>query len=252
MKRSTPLTEKDLKRVIDDLHEMFHVLHDDELFVAWFLRAFVTEDESAAVDALTGEAGDKSNDAVFVNDESKTVFLVQGRYHQPLDSKNESRSDVVAFAQLAPDLLDSCGFDSLREGLAPKALERLTIARKRIMERAYRLQLYFATTGKCSKGLRQEAAKIVRRADAEAAIDIFDAKQVLVMLGDYLDGVAPPVPALDLEMESGHGVIVKEILQRSQKLCPWSHEAGFNVAFLRTGRKSPRLSFSAGRASCRG
>ena len=129
MKRSTPLTEKDLKRVIDDLHEMFHVLHDDELFVAWFLRAFVTEDESAAVDALTGEAGDKSNDAVFVNDESKTVFSVQGRYHQPLDSKNESRSDVVAFTQLAPDLLDSCGFDSLREGLAPKALERLTIAK---------------------------------------------------------------------------------------------------------------------------
>lgn len=214
MKRPTPLTENDLKRELDDLHERFHVLGDDELFVTWFLRAFVTEDECAAVDALTGEAGDKSNDAVFINDESKTVFLVQGKYHQPIGSKNESRSDVVTFAQLAPDLLDSGAFDGLREGLASKALDRLTIARKRIKERTYRLQLYYATTGKCSKDLRQEAAKIVRRADAEATIDIFDAKQVLVMLGDYLDGVAPPVPALDLEMESGRGVVVKEILHR--------------------------------------
>jgi hypothetical protein len=214
MKRPTPLTDKDLKRELDDLRERFHALQDDELFVAWFLRAFVTEDECAAVDALTGEAGDKSNDAVFVNDESKTVFLVQGKYHQPLGSKNESRSDVVAFAQLAPDLLDSEAFGNLREGLAPKAQERLTIARKRIKERGYRLQLYYATTGKCSKQLRHEAAKIVRRADAEAAIHIFDANQVLLMLGDYLDGVAPPVPALDLEMESGRGVVIKEILHR--------------------------------------
>ena len=66
--------------------------------------------------------------------------------------------------------------------------------------------------------MQQRVAKRSRqdrpRADANATIDIFDGKQVLVMLADYLDGVAPPVPALDLEMESGHGVIVKEILHR--------------------------------------
>jgi hypothetical protein len=31
---------------------------------------------------------------------------------------------------------------------------------------------------------------------------------------DYLDGVAPPIPSLDLVMESGHGISVNGILQR--------------------------------------
>jgi ADP-ribosylglycohydrolase len=58
MKRAIPLTPKDLEREINDLRDRFHALGDHELFVAWFLRAFVTEDELAAVDSLTGEAGD--------------------------------------------------------------------------------------------------------------------------------------------------------------------------------------------------
>jgi hypothetical protein len=45
-------------------------------------------------------------------------------------------------------------------------------------------------------------------------IEIFDGKRVLRLLSDYLDGVAPPVPLLELEMESGHGIKVEGILQR--------------------------------------
>jgi hypothetical protein len=45
-------------------------------------------------------------------------------------------------------------------------------------------------------------------------MDMIDGRQVLRLLADYLNGVAPPVPSLDLEMESGNGVEVKGILQR--------------------------------------
>jgi hypothetical protein len=37
---------------------------------------------------------------------------------------------------------------------------------------------------------------------------------MLRLLGDYLDGVAPPIPSLDLEVESGSGIALKGILQR--------------------------------------
>ena len=47
-----PLTEQHLKRELAYFREKFPNLHDDELFVVWFLRAFVTEDEVAA-DAVT-------------------------------------------------------------------------------------------------------------------------------------------------------------------------------------------------------
>jgi hypothetical protein len=38
-------TEKDLRREIADLAERYPKLSEDDLFVLWFLRAFVTDDE---------------------------------------------------------------------------------------------------------------------------------------------------------------------------------------------------------------
>ena len=37
---------------------------------------------------------------------------------------------------------------------------------------------------------------------------------MLRLLSDYLDGVAPPVPLLELEVESGQGVTLGGVLQR--------------------------------------
>jgi len=45
-------------------------------------------------------------------------------------------------------------------------------------------------------------------------MDVIGGRQILRLLSDFLNGVAPPVPSLDLEMESGNGVEVKGILQR--------------------------------------
>ena len=39
-----PATERDLHREIADLRERYPKLADDDLFVLWFLHAFVTDD----------------------------------------------------------------------------------------------------------------------------------------------------------------------------------------------------------------
>jgi hypothetical protein len=214
MRRNLRLAASDLKREIDDVRERFHKLGDDELFVTWFLRAFVTEDESLAVQALTGESCDKGTDAVFIDDDAKTAVIVQGKYRKKVGTGTEKRTDVTNFAQLAADITDDEAFASLRENLAPNTRDKLSTARNRIRQRGYRLQMYYVTTGKFSKPLREEALRIARRADAEVSLDLFDGKQVLLMLSDYLDGVAPPVPSLDLEMAEAQGVEVKEALRR--------------------------------------
>ena len=69
-------TEKDLKAEIADMRERFPRLQDSELFVAWFLKCFVTEREEDAIAALVGGPKDKSLDAIFVDDQSKKVFIV--------------------------------------------------------------------------------------------------------------------------------------------------------------------------------
>lgn len=98
------LTERDLKRELVELQERFPKLSDDELFVLWFVRAFLTEHEEEAASSLTGGSGDKGADAVLSDDGAEVVYIVQGKYRQKMAAKRESRGDVMAFAQLALDL----------------------------------------------------------------------------------------------------------------------------------------------------
>lgn len=209
------LTENDLRRELADFRERFPKLNDNELFVLWFLRAFVTQDEEEAASALTGGSGDKGADAVFFDDGTKVVYVVQGKYRQRVGAKSEPRGEVMAFAHLALDLAgDEAAFRTFAERLAPQTLQRLATARRRVQERDYRLQLYYVTLGRCSAALRQEAKGVVRRAECSASLEIVSGAQVFVLLADYLDGVAPPVPSLDLEMESSSRLRVSGVLQR--------------------------------------
>jgi hypothetical protein len=204
------VTEKELKNEISDMRERYPRLQDDELFVAWFLKCFVTEREEEAIHALVGGSRDKSLDALLIDDSAKVVFLVQGKYRQKANGTTEHRSDVTAFADLANAFSDDEAFKSwikdLDIGISGKAQE----ARQRIKKRGYRLQLYYVTTGRCSNSLSQEAERIAR----PASIDVVSGKRVLRLLSDYLDGVAPPVPSLDLEIESGQGIKLNGLLQR--------------------------------------
>ena len=61
------LTQADLKREIDDLQSRHNGLNDyREVFVAWFLRAYVTADEESAISALCGGSRDKDVDAILI------------------------------------------------------------------------------------------------------------------------------------------------------------------------------------------
>jgi len=103
MKSSRP-SEVDLRRELDEFHERYPKLANDDLFVLWFLRAFIAEDEAGAVRALCGGSNDKHVDAVLIDDNAKIVFIVQGKYRQKIAGKNEQRAHVIGFAQLAAEL----------------------------------------------------------------------------------------------------------------------------------------------------
>jgi hypothetical protein len=208
------VTETDLKTEIADMRERFPRLQDSELFVAWFLKCFITEKEDDAVAALVGGPRDKSLDAIHIDDPSKTVFLIQGKYRQRTTGALEHRSDVTGFAELASAFSNTQAFASYLKDLDPAVAGKAQEARKRIRSRGYRTQLYYVTTGRCSAALADEASRIVRQADGPAAIEVIDGKRILRLLSDYLDGVAPPVPLLELEIENGQGMKLEGVLQR--------------------------------------
>lgn len=211
-----PIGIKDFKATLSEIGERFGSLAEDDLFVLWFLRAYVTENENDAAAALAGGARDKNIDAVFIDDAARTVFLVQGKYRQAVGTKIESRSDVIGFAEVSHTLCESSEsvfrqYSAAMEGATAELAKR---ARKKLVGERYRLRLFYITLGKVSDSHRDDAKAVVRRAKCDAAIEVIDGKRAMVIFRDYLDGVAPPIPLLDLEMESNPNVRVNGIANR--------------------------------------
>lgn len=89
------LEEKDLRLVLDDFRELFPKLKDDDLFILWFLRAYVTDDEVKAVEALCGGPREKDVDAVLIDDQARVATIVQGKYRRGIGTRAEHRQNVI-------------------------------------------------------------------------------------------------------------------------------------------------------------
>lgn len=209
---------EELKNEIESHREIYPRFSDDNLFVLWFFRAFVTGEINEAKNAVTGEKNDKNIDGLFIDEKARLVFIVQAKYREEIGKKNESRNDVIGFAELPEKIIceKKSDFEKFIYSCPANLQEKLRQARERILNRSYRLKLFYVTLGKCSKDLEDEAIRIAR-ATANSALEIMDGKRVLRLLTDYLEGVAPPIASAELEMESGHGVAVTSIFNRYDK-----------------------------------
>lgn len=209
------LTAVELRRELDDVKSRYPRLDVREIFIAWFLRAYVTADEKAAISALCGGSNDKDVDAVLIDDSSRKAFIVQGKYRLNLMKHSEKRPDVRSFAELGPDVTGGNEeFKGLSQKMSPDVFERLLRVREKALRGKYAVQLFYVTTGRASKALQEEARKIARSGDVDCYFDFFDGNRVLGVLDYYLRDVAPPVASLDLEMESGNGVEIKGVFHR--------------------------------------
>ena len=55
--------------------------NDGQRFVAWYLRNIHGLDPAEAKGCVTDGAGDKQIDAVYVNDQEETIYIIQGKYY---------------------------------------------------------------------------------------------------------------------------------------------------------------------------
>jgi AIPR protein len=194
----------DIREELRDLGSRFRSLSENDLFVLWFLLAYLVEDEDVAARGLVGCSGDKSVDAVVIDDRASSVFLIQGKFRLSINQKSEHRSDVVAFADLGAVLWgDRDNYRRFTDGLDPLVRARLDEARGRVQRRdRYKVHLLYVTTGSCSTPLEAEAKRIAIGAKGPTEFDVIDGRGVLGVFRDYLDGVAPPVRSLDLPVQA--------------------------------------------------
>lgn len=200
-------SERELQVQIRDIRDEYPKLKDHEAFIVWFLHAMIIDDIEKAASALTGNSRDKGADAILIDDRAKVAFIIQGKYHSKIGASLEPRSDVMSFSHFGRDVFGSPeDWSNVVKGCDPRVHQRLGEVRERLTKRGYSLKLYYVTSGRCSDSLIKQAERECRSADGPVKIEIVDAKRALHLLTDYLDGVAPPIPTMDLPLEIGHGV----------------------------------------------
>lgn len=214
---------KDLKKEVLEIRDRNPHLADDSAFVAWFLRAFITEDEKQAVESLTGHAGDKGSDAVFIDHDNRIVFIVQGKYHSH-NNTNEPRSHIIALSALGRSIVTDRpeSFKILLNKANPIAQKSFEEARNYIHKRDYQLVLRYVTTGKISDTHIRDAESNIEDFD-NTRFETFSYNDLMKLMQDYIEGAAPPVPTVTLPVQG------TEVFTRSDsatKITSWIFTMG--------------------------
>lgn len=179
---------------VNEVHERFPSWTLDNAFVHWFLQAFLVPDAELAARAVTGASHDKGIDGIYLDEDSKQAFLIQGKLRQGPTPAPEPRIGVISFAAIAKKISSSKSeFASFKSKMDPSVASKISEVRERVLKREFSLNLYYVTTGKCSGSLKAEAESEAAQANARASMKVLERDDILALLTDYLDGAAPPV-----------------------------------------------------------
>jgi len=210
------VTIADFVSTLKDLRSRFPHLKRDDLFVLWFLVAHLIDDEDQAANALVGGAGDKGIDAVWTDESAKAVFIVQAKFRETLGQTAENRNDVLGLLDVARHLsqTDDQKFRTYLDKMEPLVAARLPDVRRHLLDESFRLLLYYVTLGRVSNTIRNDTKLSLNDLSRLVSMEIIDATSASTVMRNYLDGVAPSIPACTLEVERGDEVRVNNISQR--------------------------------------
>lgn len=71
-------------KILDDIKQDYYIQNypnDGQRFVAWYLRNIYNLDTYETKDCITDGAGDKQIDAVYIDNQSCTIYIIQGKFY---------------------------------------------------------------------------------------------------------------------------------------------------------------------------
>ncbi len=190
----------DLKSEIRSIRAKHGQLSPDNAFAFWFVQSMLADEESAALAAVVGQPGDIGADVLHIDAEAGKVFLAQTKYHTSEHPPSTSPQVVRSLAELGRGLAGPRqGFEPVLRKAAPGVREKLAHARRLMAEHRYRLALMFVTTGKVAPYVEDQCQDL---GQGDFDFQVFQRADLLRLLEDYEEGVAPPVPAVTIPAAS--------------------------------------------------
>ena len=209
-----------LQKEVDEISAHLFPESFDKRFTYWFFRAYITDDNDKAKASVCGGSNDKGIDGVFIDDDMQIVYLLQTKYHQSLMKVSEKKEELIKFSK-AFDYFTTkeegvyLAFISNMEGGTAKLIRT---AHNRVHKRKYTIKMLFVTTGK--KDIRhvntiENQIKVLSAdRDVKASFHYLSGEDIIRILQDFIDGVAPPIPEIELELERDKNIQLPGAFQR--------------------------------------
>lgn len=169
------------QRITEDITQEYYQQNypnDGQRFVAWYLRNIHLRDPNQAKDDITDGADDKQIDAIFVDEDRSTVFVLQGKFLACKSVDAEPLREVLsAWIQMRNLVrLQEVGNLKLKRKLSEVA---------RALEDEYEISFELLTTGVLTDSARQDLATfqeqladISARDDFSASIRLIDEDEI--------------------------------------------------------------------------
>lgn len=162
------------KKITDDINQDYYQQqfpNDGQRFVAWYLRNIHLRDVNQAKDEITDGPEDKQIDAIFVDDDNSTVYIIQGKFYGADSVDAEPLREVLSSWVNLKDLvkLQETGNDKLKRKLSEVALA---------FDDEYDIAFELVTTGQLTKSAHNDLAvfqkEIAESEELSANIHLID------------------------------------------------------------------------------
>jgi hypothetical protein len=161
-------------KITEDINQDYYQQqfpNDGQRFVAWYLRNIHLRDVNQAKDEITDGPEDKQIDAIFVDDDNSTVYIIQGKFYGADSVDAEPLREVLSSWVNLKDLvkLQETGNDKLKWKLSEVALA---------FDDEYDIAFELVTTGQLTKSAHNDLAvfqkEIAESEELSANIHLID------------------------------------------------------------------------------
>jgi len=141
-------------KILNEIKEEFYQQNfpnDGQRFVAWYLRNIHLRDTNEAKDDMTDGSDDKQIDAIIIDDDKQTIFVIQGKFIGKGSVDGEPLREVLSSWVQLKDLvkLQEIGNNKLKRKLSEVA---------RAFEDEYKVEFELITTGTLTKAANDDLA----------------------------------------------------------------------------------------------
>ena len=87
------------KKILEDIAQDYYKSNypnDGQRFIAWYLRNIHNLDIVEARDCITDGAGDKQIDAVYIDNQSSIIYIIQGKFYSGAEVDAEPLREVLS------------------------------------------------------------------------------------------------------------------------------------------------------------